>query len=317
MPAVNRPYFMTELNVSRWDEIFGQYRPYLISFAYRMTGSLVEAEDIVQDTFVACHETNPDEIQNHKSWLTKICANKALDHLKLAYKKREEYPGTWLPDAIPDRLQLWAGDEEISPESQIALSESLTTSFLLLVERLSPEERVIYLLREVFGYSSREISEFVGMSDEACRKVAERARKKIVESRPRIKGDLSAAQSVLQKFFESVKTGDAATMKLLLSENSQLWSDGGGKVSASRDILHGPISIVEFFQKVAGGFSGNDVKAEFQSVNHRPGLVMSQRLPSGFWLPQTVMSFEVENGQIVRIYAQRNPEKLLSAQRTM
>jgi len=308
---------MTSQNISLWEKIFVQHRPYLISFAYRMTGSLTEAEDIVQDTFVACSDVDPREIQNHKSWLTKICSNKALDHLKLAYKKREEYTGPWLPDAIPDRLQLWGDLENETPEAKILLTESLTTSFLLLVERLSPEERVIYLLREVFGYSSHDISEFVGMSDDACRKLAERARKKIIESRPRIKGDMVSAQNVLQQFFESVKSGDVAAMKTLLSENSQLWSDGGGKVSASREILHGPISISEFFKYIADGnvYVGEDFKAEFQPVNHRPGVVMSRRMPSGFWLTETVMSFEVENGQIVRIYAQRNPEKLNSANR--
>src|SRR5262249_45270701 len=147
-------------------------------------------------------EVDPDGVRDHRAWLTKICSNKGLDHLKLAYKKREEYVGPWLPDAVPDRLQMWGGLEETSsPEDKSMLSESLTTSFLLLVERLSPEERVVYLLHEVFGYPSKEIADFLGRTDEACRKLAERARKKIVESRPALPSDKEAAQNVLQQFF--------------------------------------------------------------------------------------------------------------------
>jgi len=132
---------MSEDHLKAWESDWKQYRPFLISFAYRMTGSLSEAEDLVQDTFLECARVPRSEIRNPKSWLTKICANKGIDHLKSAYKRRETYPGTWLPDAIPDSLQVWTnlhGSE--SPEKTLIVSESLTTSFLLLAERLTPEE---------------------------------------------------------------------------------------------------------------------------------------------------------------------------------
>src|SRR3954465_640983 len=148
-----------ENHLSEWESLWTQYRTYLISFAFRMTGSLSEAEDLVQETFIECARVSPSEIQNPKSWLTKICANKGIDHLKSAYKRRETYPGTWLPDAIPDSLQVWSnlhGSE--TPEKTLINSETLTTSFLLLAERLTPEERAVYLLSEVFEYSYREIA---------------------------------------------------------------------------------------------------------------------------------------------------------------
>src|SRR5436309_10745350 len=134
-----------ENHLSEWENLSTQYRTYLISFAFRMTGSLSEAEDLVQETFMECARVSPSEIKNPKSWLTKICANKGIDHLKSAYKKRETYPGPWLPDVIPDSLQIWTSlhDSE-SPEKNLIASESLSTSFLLLVERLTPEERAVY-----------------------------------------------------------------------------------------------------------------------------------------------------------------------------
>ena len=127
--------------LSAWEPRLLQHKQYLIAFAFRMTGSLAEAEDIVQDTFIECAYVDPLTIDNHKAWLTRVCSNKGLDHLKSAYKKRVTYPGVWLPDAIPESLEL---------ADEFELAESATTSFLLLAEKLSPEERVVYLLFEVF-----------------------------------------------------------------------------------------------------------------------------------------------------------------------
>ena len=136
---------MSENHLSAWELDWKQHRPFLISFAFRLTGSLTEAEDLVQDTFVECANVPRSEIKNAKSWLTRICANKGIDHLRSAYKKRETYPGAWLPDVIPDSLQIWSqlhGGE--SPEKTLIESESLTPSFLLLAERLTPgSERFI------------------------------------------------------------------------------------------------------------------------------------------------------------------------------
>ncbi len=134
----------------QWEVFFQQYRTYLVSFAFRMTGSLSEAEDIVQETFLECASMNPQTIESPKSWLTKVCSNKGLDHLKKAYKKRETYSGPWLPDAIPDSYQVWSSlAAPASPDQNLLLSESLTTSFLLLIEKLTPEERAVYLLSEI------------------------------------------------------------------------------------------------------------------------------------------------------------------------
>jgi RNA polymerase sigma-70 factor (ECF subfamily) len=303
---------MSEDHLHAWESDWKQYRPFLISFEYRMTGSLSEAEDLVQDTFLECARVPRSEIRNPKSWLTKICANKGIDQLKSAYKRRETYPGTWLPDVIPDSLQIWTnlhGSE--SPEKTLIASESLTTSFLLLAERLTPEERAVYLLSEVFEYSYKEISALLDKSEDACRKTAQRARA-AVQSAPKFAVRSSDSAGLIARFFECAINGDNASLMELLSDESEFWADGGGKVSASRTILTERSKIANFFAALgtSRAFTPGDFKLDFSPVSSRPGLIVSRKLPSGLWTFETLFSFEIRDGKIARIYAQRNPDKL-------
>jgi RNA polymerase sigma-70 factor (ECF subfamily) len=303
---------MSEDHLKAWESDWKQYRPFLISFAYRMTGSLSEAEDLVQDTFLECARVPRSEIRNPKSWLTKICANKGIDQLKSAYKRRETYPGTWLPDVIPDSLQVWAnlhGSE--SPEKSLITSESLTTSFLLLAERLTPEERAVYLLSEVFEYSYKEIATLLDKSEDACRKTAQRARAAL-QSGPKFAANSSGSVGLIARFFESAKNGDNASLSELLSDESEFWADGGGKVPAAKTILTERAAIAHFFAALgsSNAFTFGDFKLDFTQVSSRPGLIVSRKLPSGLWTFETIFSFEIRDGKIARIYAQRNPDKL-------
>ena len=305
---------MNETNLHAWEADWKQYRPFLISFAYRMTGSLSEAEDLVQDTFLECARVPRSEIRNAKSWLTKICANKGIDQLKSAYKRRETYPGTWLPDAIPDSLQVWTslqGSE--SPEKTLIAAESLTTSFLLLVERLTPEERAVYLLGEVFEYSYKEISALLDKSEDACRKTAQRARA-AVQAAPKFAATTTDSMDLIARFFQSAKNGDNASLMELLADESEFWSDGGGKVPAAKTIIRERPDIARFFAALgtSKAFVPDDFKQEFTQVSSRPGLIVSRKLPSGLWTFETIFSFEIRDGKIARIYAQRNPDKLNS-----
>ena len=303
---------MSGNHLNAWEEDWKRYRPFLISFAFRMTGSLSEAEDLVQDTFLECARIPRSEIRNPKSWLTKICANKGIDHLKSAYKKRETYPGTWLPDVIPDSLQVWASlHGSQSPEKDLIASESLTTSFLLLVERLTPEERAVYLLSEVFEYSFKEISTILEKSEVACRKTAQRARDAVL-SGPRFAPSSPDSTSVIARFFEYAKNGDRSSLVELLSDESEFWADGGGKTPAAKTILTEQTKIAAFFAALgsSNAFASGEFKFDFTSVSSRPGLVISRRLPSGLWAFETVFSFEIRDERIARIYAQRNPDKL-------
>lgn len=303
---------MNENNLSDWEEAWKQYRPFLTSFAFRLTGSLSEAEDLVQDTFLECATVARSEIKNPKSWLTKVCANKGIDHLKSAYKRRETYPGTWLPDVIPDSLQVWSNLQgSISPEKNLIASESLTTSFLLIVERLTPEERAVYLLSEVFEYSYKEISALLEKSEEACRKTAQRARAAVL-SAPRFSANSPDSTALISRFFECAKNGDSASLVELLSDESEFWSDGGGKVAAAKTILTEKTKIAGFFAALgaSNAFASGDFKLDFTEVSSRHGLIISKRLPSGLWTFETILSFEILDRKIARIYAQRNPDKL-------
>jgi RNA polymerase sigma-70 factor (ECF subfamily) len=302
----------TENYLSEWESLWKQHRPFLISFAFRMTGSLSEAEDLIQETFLECARTPPSEIKNPKSWLARICANKAIDHLKSAYKRRETYPGTWLPDIVPDSLQVWSNlTPSDSPEKSLLASESLTTSFLLLVERLTPEERAVYLLSEVFDYSYKQIAAFMQKSVEACRKTAQRARK-AVASAPKFQSNSSESVRVIERFFESAKNSDEAALVALLSDESEFWSDGGGKVPAAKTVLTEKEKIAAFFAALgkSNAFIPADYKLDFARVNSRPGVVISKRLASGLWTLETSFAFELIDNKIARIYAQRNPAKL-------
>ncbi|HKP95289.1 MAG TPA: sigma-70 family RNA polymerase sigma factor [Fibrobacteria bacterium] len=294
-----------------WDGLFIQYRPFLVSFAFRIMGSLSEAEDLVQETFLECARFAPSEINNHKAWLTKVCSNKSLDHLKSAYKKRELYPGNWLPDQVPERLQVWhhLANEDL-PENKVMQSEGLTTSFLLMAERLTPEERVVYLLKEAFGYPYKEIGEFLGKNEAACRKTAQRAREAL-DSGKKFGDPPRGAEKLIAEFFALAKQGDAKKLAQMLASGSKLWGDGGGKVAAA-GFIQGADRIARYFIMLAGlpEFNSDGYKVEFHRVNSRPGMVISRQLPSGLWAFDTVTSFEFENDKITRIYGQRNPEKL-------
>lgn len=284
------------------------HRPFLIAFSFRMTGSLAESEELVQETFLECAEIDPAGIQNHRSWLTKVCSNKSIDLLKSAYKRRETYPGPWLPDAVPDSFQMWDNPQE----SNLLLSESLAPTFLLLAEKLSPEERAVYLLSEVFEYSFDEIGEFLNKSSATLRKTGQRARDAINSERIRFDSRKNDSMNLVVKFFELAKKSDKAELFELLAEDSEYWPDGGGKAASVRSILKNRAQIAAFFssQLMAGVYQSSDFKFETGLVNGLPGLVISRQQEDKTWAFDTIMSFEMMDGKIARIYAQRNPDKL-------
>lgn len=301
--------------IQDWEKLFIEYRPFLISFSFRMTGSLTEAEDIVQDTFIACAEVNPADVRSPKSWLTKIASNKSLDHLKSAHVKRETYPGVWLPDAVPDSFQFWGNlEESASPDANLLNKESLTTSFLLLLQKLNPEERVVYLLSDIFEYSFKEISEFLQKTEDACKKIAQRARKAF-ENQKRFVSYDSDAESLISKFFATAKTGDAEALDSMLAMDSEFWTDGGGKVPvASQAVITDRLRTKRFFAGIWASkpFQTENIKQEVKIVNGRPGLVVSRLEANGEWVFDSILSFEIQDGKIHRIYAQRSPDKLMA-----
>jgi len=309
-------FFVTKLKLSQIDdiirlvymenksEIFESYRGPLLSLSYRMLGSLSEAEDVVQDVAISWLEQDASELRNPKSWLIRVCTNKAIDYLKKAYKKREVYSGTWLPDAIPDSLITW--------ETDLERKESLSTSFLILLENLSPKERAVYILRKVFEYSSSETSCFLEISDSSCRKIHERACKKIDERENKYSKNHEKSFELLEEFFSLACSGSKEEITDILHSESEFWSDGGGKASAVSRILYEPVAISVFFANVFSKLpiDSKEYKLEYVFVNSSPGIVLSKIDINLLWNIETIFTFEVKEDRIARIYAQRNPDKL-------
>jgi RNA polymerase sigma-70 factor (ECF subfamily) len=283
---------------------FQKYYNLLISMSYRMMGSFVEAEDIVQEVAIEWMKTDVESISNEKAWLLRVCTNKAIDCLKKAYKKREVYTGTWLPEILPNSFIVWDNETENK--------ESLNTSFLILLENLNPKERAVYILRSVFEYDFKKISEFTDLKDSNCRKIFERANDKIHDGNKTYDKNDENSLNILEKLFEAAKLGSEERIKELLSRNSEFWSDGGGKVSASRRILDTMQKIGRFLANIFKSLENDEFtyQYEYMLVNYMPGVVLSKQDENGLWKIETIFSFELLDNKIERIYAQRNPDKL-------
>ncbi|MES2526526.1 MAG: sigma-70 family RNA polymerase sigma factor [Bdellovibrionota bacterium] len=299
--------------LAAWESHFTKNRPFLLSFSFRLTGSFSEAEDMVQEAFLACAGTDPATVSHHRSWLTKVCANKSLDLLKSAAKKRETYPGTWLPDAVPDVFQYWGNIEEgISPDKKLLNEETFTTGALIMIQKLTPEERVIWIMSDVLDYSFQEIGELLKKSEEACKKTAQRARLAFNNLR---RNNLYSEESmnVIRKFYALASAGDAEGLEAMFAPDAEMWSDGGGKVSvSSMKILTDVKRMAKFIAGIwtAPFMNTPNVKQEYAAVNRMNGQVISRLTSEGVWVLETVSSIEVVDGKITRIYAQRNPDKL-------
>jgi RNA polymerase sigma-70 factor (ECF subfamily) len=208
---------------------FEEYRSLLFAIAYRMMGSAMEAEDIVQEAYLRYRATPPESIRTLKSYLTTIVHHLCINHLKSAQAKREDYIGPWLPEPIITS----DGGSFVSPLRQIADRESISMAFLVLLESLSPLERAVFLLREVFDYEYAEIAQITGRDESACRQLFSRAKKHIKEQRPRFPASPEAHAKMVGRFMEAFIAGDIDSLMTLLAEDVTIWSDGGGKVSGA------------------------------------------------------------------------------------
>jgi RNA polymerase sigma-70 factor (ECF subfamily) len=219
---------------------FEEYRSLLFAMAYRMLGSAMEAEDIVQEAYLRYRTTPPESIRTLKSFLTTIVHHLCLDHLKSAQARRENYVGPWLPEPVITGVGDGDGAALLSPLRQITDRESISMAFLVLLESLSPLERSVFLLREVFDYEYIEIAQITGRDEAACRQLFSRAKKHIREHRPRFPASPEAHANMVGRFMDACMVGDIEGLMSLLAEDVTVWSDSGGKVSgAARQPIHG------------------------------------------------------------------------------
>ena len=274
---------------------FEQQRPLLFSIAYRMLGSVMEAEDAVQESYLRYMATDADAIQSPKAFLSTVVTRLCLDQLKSARVKREEYFGPWLPEP------LLTAD---APDELLARHESISMAFLLLLETLSPVERAVFLLREVFDYDYDAIAQIVGKSEANCRQLHSRAKKHIHSGRPRFTPSPQEQQQLVGKLFAAMQVGDSDAFAALLAEDVELRSDGGGKAVAAIHPLQGRETVMRFLLGLYSRRPPNTT-AELSEVNSAPALVV--RVDGKV---DNVMSFEINGVSISAIRIVRNPEKL-------
>jgi RNA polymerase sigma-70 factor (ECF subfamily) len=291
---------MTTIESSTPADIFSAYRPLLFSIAYRMTGSGTEAEDLVQDAYVRWHnatsEGNVGIIREPKSWLTTTITRLAIDHLKSARVRREQYVGAWLPEP----LETAGGDD---PAEDVELAESLSIAFLVLLEQLTPVERAVFLLHEVFGYGYAEIAEIVGKSEANCRQLARRARESLVARRPRFRPDTEQGERLLGQFLRACTEGDMPGLVSLLAADATIRADGGGKAPAARRPVVGAERVATFALSMAEQAQGVQLRPTW--VNGQPAFVASK---DGAVLAIWVL--DIADGKIQAIWAMLNPDKL-------
>jgi RNA polymerase sigma-70 factor (ECF subfamily) len=283
---------------------FEPHRRRLFGLAYRMLGSVAEAEDAVQDAYLRWHAADRDAVSDTRAFLTTTTTRICLDVLKSARARREAYVGPWLPEPVLDTAAL-------APDTQTELAEDLSVALLLALDRLSALERAAFLLHDVFDCSFGEVASALGRSEAACRQLASRARTHVREARPqgmtsvRDRSESSSHERLVSAFVSAARSGDVQTLMGLLADDVRLTADGGGKVTAALNVIEGADRTARF---VVGAVSkglpeGSTVR--IAQVNGLPGLIVYR--PDGSL--QSV-AFEIEDNLVRAIYAVSNPEKL-------
>jgi len=282
---------------------FQQHRPLLFSIAYRMLGSVTDAEDILQDAYLRFQSAPLTVIESPKAYLSTIVTRLCLNHLTSARAQREMYMGPWLPEPILGTDQPELGN----PEAQADRNESVSMAFLVLLERLTPAERAVFLLREVFEYEYDEIAGMLEKSEGACRQLFSRAKDRITANRPRFQVSPEEHRRLLEEFMRAAVNGDLHNLTNLLAEDATIWADGGGKVrGAALEPVRGRADVARFVIGVTAKFVPVGAQYAVADVNGQPTLLI--RHPDG--MPAVVVSIEVDQTRIRNIWAIGNPDKL-------
>ncbi|NUT40230.1 MAG: RNA polymerase sigma-70 factor [Thermoactinospora sp.] len=292
---------MTRPFSERDQQVFNEYRNLLFSVAYRVLGTVADAEDAVQDAWIKWSADDRSQVADPKAYLARIVSNLALQRLRSTRYQRETYVGPWLPEPIltgPDTADDVTG------------ADSVSTAMLVVLETLSPLERAVFVLKEVFDFSHAEIAEAVERSEAAVRQAAHRAREHVQARRPRFTADRSRQRDVTQRFLAAATGGDINTLMELLSPDVTLWTDGGGKVRQALRPVVGAETVAAWFAAIGKvtyqGIEPADMRAELVEINGGPGLVFSgpERI-----IATVTFDFDAD-GRVVAIHNIANPDKL-------
>lgn len=276
-------------------EIFREHRPRLFGIAYRMLGIRDDAEDILQEAYIRWHKADAEEIETPEGWLVTVVSRLSIDRLRKASVERETYIGPWLPEPILTGL---------SPAEEMEMASDLSIAFLVMLERLSPIERAVFLLHDIFDRGYDEIARIVGKSEAAARQMIHRARERVRRDKTRFKADDAERRRLVRQFAAATAAADEQSLLGLFAEDVMLMSDGGGVVSAAKKIVYGRKRLANLFSVTARKY---DVKIEFflSEINGELGVIT---FVDG--VVEGVNTFEIESGEIIALYRVMNPEKL-------
>jgi RNA polymerase sigma-70 factor, ECF subfamily len=290
-------------------DVFSTHRPLLFSIAYRMLGSASDAEDVLQDAWLRYSDVDPSTIRSPKAFATTIVTRLCLDRLKSARATREEYVGPWLPEPV-------LTSEVEDPATRLQRAESVTLAFLVLLEKLSPEERAVFILKDIFEYGHSEVAEMLGMTIENSRQLLHRAKARLAEPRSRLTGTPESRRAVAEQFARAFSSGNGSELGKLLAADVGVWSDGGGKASAARRPVLGRDRVLHFLLGLhRTGIEAakmHDVLLRIEDVNSEPALIIrvDARLES-------IFVFSIDGDTVSGIRVVRNPDKLAHIDRRL
>ncbi|MFC5569452.1 RNA polymerase sigma-70 factor [Lysobacter yangpyeongensis] len=279
------------------ESLFETYRSRLFGLAYKLLGSRSDAEDVVQDAWLRWHQADRSAIRDVEAWLVTATTRLGIDRLRLARTERETYSGPWLPEPL-------TVDESPTPENRADIGSQVSFAFLSLLERLGPEERAAFLLKEIFDYDYAQVAELIGHSEANCRQMVHRARQRLQAERPRFEVAPDKHRRLLERFMHASETGDQASILALLDTNARLVSDGGGKVTAVIRPLEGAERIARLYGAVAARF-GAETQCRIGYVNGEPAILR--------WYQgqlHSITTIAIDGDRITQVLSVLNPDKL-------
>jgi RNA polymerase sigma-70 factor (ECF subfamily) len=285
------------INDEKKVEIFRRHRARLFGIAYRMLGTHAEAEDILQEAYIKWHQTDSESIETPEAWLVTVVTRLSIDRLRKASTERETYIGPWLPEPL-------IVSDAPTPEEEMELASNLSLAFMVLLERLSPLERAAFLLHDIFDLGYTEIARIVGKTETASRQLIHRARERVRTDKPRFEANERERARLIRKFTAAAHAGDEKTLLALFTDEIQMMSDGGGKVTAARKIVRGRKKLAHALA-MFGAKYGAAFKNILYQINGELGLLTFYE---GKIFSAT--TFEFADGKIAAMYRVMNPDKL-------
>ena len=281
------------------DQIYRDLRPYAFAIAYRMLGSVSEAEDVVQDVFLRLAQAGDDQISSHKALVATVTTRLAIDQLRSARARRENYTGPWLPEPL-----LEDGTQDVAATAET--TDSLTMAFLVILETLTPPERAAFLLHDVFGYDYGEIAAMLDKTEASCRQLASRARRRVRDDKPRFEASREERDRLSEQFFAACQGRDMGGLIGLLAADAVLYGDGGARGTGINRLIYGPADIAKMLDNWFRQGERLGVRTELVTINGHPGIKVLD--PQGRLI--NVITLDIADGAVQAVRSVINPDKL-------